>query len=288
MLDLTKNLISFDIWSDFGFFKKPDINKTSMTYNLPPKPTILGIIGCILGMDGINKQYENIGSTQKKTSQQDRERVSDLTQDTFPEFYRRLEHLKIGIKPIGDFPFNKIINTYNSRNSYFYTTKTAENVLIHEQLLIRPKYKIYVYDQTKSELITEIECRLENNNPVYMPYLGKNEFIACFDNINTTHDIRPIKSTPKHISSMFLIKENGSGSNVVDTSSNSLRSNNSSTVKGLHTGFVFLENYPTGYAEDMHYNLQLAQLTEAYDAIYPIDSEIGELFDICGDTIYLF
>ena len=281
------SFVYFDIYSDFAFFKKPDINKTSLTYNLPPKPAILGIIGSVLGMSGISKQYENNESLQqKKVPQSKGKNDSESTQDMFPEFYRRLEHLKIGIKPIGDFPFNKITNTYNSRNSYF--GNEYENIPIHEQLLIRPTYRIYIYEQTEDKLVPELVYRLKNSNPIFMPYLGKNEFIACFTNINMSNDVKPIKGTPEYISSIFLSnKENIPNDNTGSVNSIDLYEEYT-TIKGLPTGFRFLENYPTGYSNDMHYNLQIAQFTERYDENYSLDSKKGDLFEVNDEIVYLF
>lgn len=266
-------ILSFDVWSDFGFFKKPDVNKVSLTYNLPPKPAILGMIGGILGMGGLSQQYEiNASDEQKKV---------------FPEFYERLEHLKIGIKPIGDFPFNKIINTYNSYNSYFYDEE-GKNKIVDEQLLIRPKYKIYVYHETKNELITELESRLKNSNPVFMPYLGKNEFAACFENIKATDNIKKVEKVPEHISSIFLIHEKNKSDKETDNDkSRQYGSNSSSTVKGLPTGFRFLESYPTDYSKDMYYNQQTVMYAEK-NGLFSIDLEKGNIFMVDDDIVYLF
>lgn len=280
---MPKSLISFDIYSDFGFFKKPDVNKMGLTYNLPPKPAILGMVGSILGMSGINRQYEINESSKHGSSKSEK---SNVKISTFPEYYEKLVHLKTGIKPIGDFPFNKIINTYNSRNSYFGNEK-YENVVIHEQLLIKPKYRIYLYDQIKQEIITELANRLENNNPIFMPYLGKNEFIACFDNVKSTDDVKQVKTNGEYISSMFLTKKEDSSGDDINGANTENALEDSHQVTGLPTGFKFFENYPTGYSEDMHYILQTIQLAEKADKS-SINFDAGGLYDIDGEKIYLF
>ncbi len=257
------NLVSFEISSDFGFFKKPDINKIGLTYNLPPKPAILGIIGSVLGMNGIEKQDGKC----------------------FPEYYTKLEHVKVGVTPIGDFPFNKIVNTYNSRNSYFGDGK-YDNVLIHEQLLIKPKYRIFVYDENQNQHIAELIKRLEAYNPLFMPYLGKNEFIISFDNINTKHSLGHVHKT-KHISSVFIknTKYENKGNVADEETTDDFRA--SYTVNGLPTGFSFIENYPTDYSEEMHYNLRVVEFAEK-SSPSSIDLEKGKLLEIDGDVIYIF
>src|SRR5690625_7696007 len=70
-------LISFDIESNFGFFRKPESNNTlNVSYNMIHRPAILGILGAIIGLEG----YKEKGK--------------------FPEYYKRLNHLKIGITPL--------------------------------------------------------------------------------------------------------------------------------------------------------------------------------------------
>lgn len=343
-------LVSFDISSDFGFFKKPDINEFSLTYNLPPKPVILGIIGSVLGMNGLGKQYEETLQLKELLNIKDilsrdynkikrlikkidfvlmqtrlesfkfekRHRLLELlkileskkekdfdsnkelnkildelkSELQYPEYYRKLKHLKIGIKPLeGNFPFNKIMNTYNSRNSYFGGDK-YENISRHEQILIRPVYRIFVYDETNEEILTELAERIKNNNPVFMPYLGKNEFIANFDNLEIIDDIKPITSNPDHISSVFLRIEKTYLMKImkVDTLKANKRNRlrDSYVVTGLPQGFKFLEHYPIGYSEEMHYNLQVAEFTARSDELSTIDLEKGDLFKINGEIIYLF
>ena len=51
-----KQLISFDIKSDFGFLKKPDTNEPMyLTFNMIHKPFVLGFLGAILGERGFQK-----------------------------------------------------------------------------------------------------------------------------------------------------------------------------------------------------------------------------------------
>ena len=45
-------VIEIDIWSSFGCFSKPDSTGGGrLTYLIPPKTAIIGIIGAILGYD---------------------------------------------------------------------------------------------------------------------------------------------------------------------------------------------------------------------------------------------
>src|SRR5699024_12557867 len=70
-------LISFDIESDFGFFRKPESNNTlNVSYNIIHRPAELGILGAVIGLEGYKEKGE------------------------FPEYDKRLNHLKIGLTPL--------------------------------------------------------------------------------------------------------------------------------------------------------------------------------------------
>ncbi len=149
-------IISFDISSDFGMFKKPDVNDVYFTFNIIPKPTLLGVLGAIIGLGGYNQMKES---------------------DDYPEFYRELQDLPIGLVPYGNKGvFQKRIIKYN--NTVGYANKDGGTLNIIEQTLIEPKYKIYIgLDLSKeshkklNEFIDKKMVQYE-----YIPYMGKNEF----------------------------------------------------------------------------------------------------------------
>ena len=342
-------LIHFNLSADFGFFKKPDINKFSLTYNLPPKPAVLGILGSILGMKGLNQHYEEnlefeelqeIGEVlvrdykkskrltknlnfelvkeglerlnfkdkeelllllgmlkalnEKEFEAAKKERFQRIIlslslEPQYPEYYKKLKHLKIGIKPIGDFPFNKIINKYNSKNSYFGGAK-YDNIIISEQLLIKPKYHIYVYEEGNADVVGELFTRLRINAPIFMPYLGKNEFIANFDDIKIIENISPLVPEAKNrVSSIFIRTENISDEELSEGWEMPKLGGTRVIVRGLPQGFIFIEHYPTGYLnEGMQYTIQLAEYTARTVEKSRIDFVKSDLFRINDELIYLF
>ena len=51
--------LSFKLSGKFAFFKKPDVNKeVYFSYNNIPKPTLLGLLGAIIGLGGYAKECE--------------------------------------------------------------------------------------------------------------------------------------------------------------------------------------------------------------------------------------
>ncbi len=163
-------IISFDISSDFGMFKKPDVNDVYFTFNIIPKTQILGILGAVIGLGGYNQMKES---------------------DNYPEFYRELQDLSIGLIPCGNKGvYQKRLIKYN--NTVGYANKDGGTLNIVEQTLIEPKYTIYVgldlsneSHQKLNEFIDEKSVKYE-----YIPYMGKNEFRLYIDEVKHFEDIK--------------------------------------------------------------------------------------------------
>lgn len=179
-------LISFDIQSDFGFFRKPETNNTlNVSYNMIHKPAILGLLGAIIGLKGYQKKGK------------------------LPEYYQKLSSVKIGIAPLEDDKGNYTKTPIKYSNTVGYANK-GSNFLTEELTLIAPKYRIYLLlDESKAEqkqLIENIQyCQTE-----FIPYFGKNEFMAWWDNFQE-YDFEAVKDNNKieriSIATLFLKNE---------------------------------------------------------------------------------
>lgn len=169
---MKNDIFSFIIYSDFGFFKKPDANITYLTYEYIPKSALLGLLGSIIGLKGYIKNVQ------------------------IPEFYRKLGSLKIGIQPLelanhslpivsGDFlpltePFPKTFVTYNNYHGYGSYEKSG-NLIVTEQILIRPAFRIYLKcGEVDKDIFSKLMENLKNQRSYYIPYMGKNDFPASF------------------------------------------------------------------------------------------------------------
>lgn len=153
-----KKVLQIMMRSELGLFKKMDSNDFAITYNFPPKPQVLGMLGAIIGLEGYCVNSSN------------------------PEFYEKLKDLKISIQPLDEnwnealkIPLKKTIVVYN--NFHGYGSKEQGGILqVREQLLIRPGYRIFIKGET--EQYNKLKNKLEAQEYFYTPYLGKNEFLA--------------------------------------------------------------------------------------------------------------
>lgn len=149
-----KKLISFTIKAEKGFLKKPDINDgIYLTYNMLHKPAILGILGAIIGLEGYKKNGE------------------------LPVYYNELRNIPVGVKPIGAEKgnFQKTKITYNNTTG-FASNETGGNLIITEQTLIKPSYKIYLLLDLEKENEKKLYQNIKEQKAEYLPYLGKNDY----------------------------------------------------------------------------------------------------------------
>lgn len=148
-----QTLISFDVVGDFGFFRKPDTNDgIQLSYNLIHKPSILGILGAIVGLAG----YSQAG--------------------VWPEYYNQLKHLPIGVEPLsGDERgnFGKMVVTYTNTVGY---ANDRSNLIVRESTLMNPAYRLYLLLDTNNPVEAKLLEFIQAGKATYLPYFGKNEY----------------------------------------------------------------------------------------------------------------
>jgi CRISPR-associated protein Cas5h len=152
-----EKLISIDLKSDFGFFRKPDANNTvNLSYNMLHKPALLGIFGAIVGLDG----YKEKGKS--------------------PQYYEVFKDLKVGISPLehekGN--FQKTVIKYSNTVGY---ANSGSTFLTEESTLIKPSYRVYVLLDLTNDYQKLLFENLKDGKAEYLPYFGKNEFAAWWE-----------------------------------------------------------------------------------------------------------
>lgn len=149
-----EKLISFTIKAEKGFFKKPDINEgIYLTFNILHKPALLGILGAIIGLSGYKKNEE------------------------FPEYYKILKDIPVGIEPINHEKgnFQKTVITYTNTTG-FASHEAGGNLIISEQTLIKPSYKIFLLLNLDDEYQEKLFNYIKEQKAEYLPYMGKNDY----------------------------------------------------------------------------------------------------------------
>lgn len=162
-------ILKFKLSGKTAFFKKPDVNTYMyFTYGTIHKVALLGIFGAILGYKGYNQM-----KTHKLSKKFDKDNI------IFPEFYSKLQNIKISIVPNNKKGFiPKKVQVFNNSVGYYNKDKDDKpcNLVVNEQWLENPSWDIYVLvDNEESEKISEY---ILNHKCLYTPYLGKNDHHA--------------------------------------------------------------------------------------------------------------
>jgi len=152
-------IVVFDIWGDYGHFRIPYTTSSPLTFPVPPKTAIYGIIGAILGYD--------------KASYLD-------------NFQDKRWKVAIGIK-------NEVVSTRIPEN--FINTKSVKlfarmpigkscRTQINMEFLKNPYYRIYVTSTCEEELL-RLSKHLKAHKSVYTVSLGISECLANFKYVGT-------------------------------------------------------------------------------------------------------
>ncbi|KAJ49989.1 CRISPR-associated protein Cas5h [Clostridium tetanomorphum] len=187
-------VIKFTLEGRFGFFKKPDVNTyLYFTYGNIHKVALLGIFGAILGYKGYNQMSFD------KKYKKDFKGLLESNERCYPEFYEKLNHLKIGIIP-KEVSINKKVQVFN--NSVGYASKEqGGNLIVKEQWLENPSWDIYI--AIEDEESRKLAKALMDRSFVYIPYLGKNDHLADIKNVELISDVKEANSLST-IDSLFI------------------------------------------------------------------------------------
>ncbi len=143
-------VLVFDIASDYAHFRKPYTTTSALTYSVPPRTVIFGIVGNIIGI-----QSGGFGRSEQSS-------------------YFEAKGLKTGVRVLRSVRKT----TFNLK---YLHTKSGGSILVPVECVVSPKYRIYATGST--ELLSVLKGTLEKHETHFTPYLGISEFIATIDYI---------------------------------------------------------------------------------------------------------
>jgi CRISPR-associated protein Cas5h len=142
------------VWGDYAHFKKYYTTSSPLTFSIPPRTAIIGLIGAIIGK---NKE-EYLYLMMKKEAD-------------------------IAIRVIN--PIKKIRmaqNLINTKDGYWIPVKRGRHeprTQIRFEYLKEPRFRIY-FRHSNNEIYNLLKMFLKTHKSVYTPYLGISEHIADF------------------------------------------------------------------------------------------------------------
>ncbi|WP_034602554.1 type I-B CRISPR-associated protein Cas5b [Clostridiisalibacter paucivorans] len=157
---MNKDILIFDIWGYAGHFRKFYTNSSSLTYSIPPRTTISGIVAAIMGRER-DSYYDEFSADNVDIAIRKNIKTRKILQS--------VNYMKITTNKHFEFPEN-------------HTQIPYEMVLSVNDYL---SYRIYISHKDKS-FMDELEYRLKNRKYYYSPFLGAASFNCGIDYIAKT------------------------------------------------------------------------------------------------------
>jgi CRISPR-associated protein Cas5h len=147
-------VLIFDLWGDYGHFRKFYTTSSPLTFSFPPPPTIAGILGAIYGAG--KDEYLEVFSSAR---------------------------CKIGLKILK--PVKKIrmgINLINTKGNY-WTIVSKKNheprTQIRTEFLKEPAFRIYL-SHAEDNVFEKLVNNIKEHKSFYTVSLGLSELLADF------------------------------------------------------------------------------------------------------------
>jgi CRISPR-associated protein Cas5h len=158
----SKEVLVFDISSEYGHFRKYNTTTSPLTYSIPTRTAIAGILGAILGME-----------------REIRDGVYPEGAVPVQEFFSK-EQSEIAVQIILPVKKENIgFNLINTKLSFYDLTK-AGRTQIEFELVKDAHYRIYLAMENKDKF-EELSERIAHKRHHFTPYLGLAQFTAQID-----------------------------------------------------------------------------------------------------------
>ncbi len=164
-MDKIDRVLSFSLFGDYGHFKTRYTTSSSVTHLVPPRHTIAGILGAIMGLERdevaniFHPEISKIGLTINQN-------ISTL----------RVAIKQLKIKSRGPIT----VTTAKIKKGYYDGfTQIEEHNIIPFQLLRNPHYTIY-FSHNDGEVYNKLAELLKRHECIYPPSFGMAQFLADF------------------------------------------------------------------------------------------------------------
>ncbi len=186
------NVIVFDIWGDYGHFKKFHTTASPLTFSFPPPTAVIGIVAAILGMDKENYW------------------------DAFS-----LDNTRVAVRIIN--PVKKIrtgINVIETKSAGAMFNRIRQRSQIKYEYLKDAHYRIF-FSHDDMELMERLQEMLTAHKTIYTLSLGSAQMLAGFsfigayeareisgDSYVSVHSVLPLEENMKINSKVISLEEN--------------------------------------------------------------------------------
>ncbi|WP_300903338.1 type I-B CRISPR-associated protein Cas5b [uncultured Clostridium sp.] len=146
--------LCFDIFGDYGHFRKFYTTSSPLTFSMPPRTAICGILSAIIGLD--KEEY-------LKHFSKDKAKIA--VQINNPIKKTRVSY-----------------NLINTKTAKFYS-EIKDRTRVTFELLKNPSFRIYI-NHCDDYIYNKIKTFIENKSNYYTISLGLSQFIADFNYVD--------------------------------------------------------------------------------------------------------
>jgi len=158
----SKELLIFDIRGEYGHFRKYNTTTSPLSYSIPTRTAIAGILGAILGME-----REIRDGVYPEGAEPVQEFFSKERSDMAVQIMRPVKKENIGF------------NLINTKISFFELTRKSRTQIEFE-LVKDVHYRIFL-SMADEQRFEELSERIKNKQHHFTPYLGLAQFTAQVD-----------------------------------------------------------------------------------------------------------
>ena len=145
-------VLVFDVSARFAHFKRIYATTTALTYPIPMKTAVYGLLGAILGLERADNGY-----------------LRSFTAGA----------CKIGLRVLKPLQTQRMtINLRPDFGALYYGTSKANRKPTLVEFLYEPAYRVYVHHNDES-LYARLKDQLQRGRSAYTPTLGLANLIAC-------------------------------------------------------------------------------------------------------------
>lgn len=155
----------FDIWGDYGYFRKGYTTTSTLSYPFPSRTTLAGIVSGILGYD------------------------RDSYYDIFGPFNSAFA-LQI-LNPIKKMRMN--LNLIDTKTGFLLSDNKGQRTQLPAEFLKDVKYRIYLWLKDNS-VRDDLFTLLSEHKSIYTPYLGISECLANIGLVSEAY-VEPIQNS---------------------------------------------------------------------------------------------
>lgn len=196
-MDKVDKILAFDLTGPMAHFRKYFTNSSSLSYDFPPRTTVIGIVAGILGLER-DSYYEDFGMDKCYIAV----RICEPTRS----IQRTVNYISV-----------KNVNELNG--SAGHTQIPLEIILPKDLNKDRLCYRVYFWHEN-AEIMAELYTRLINRNFVYPVSLGLSEFLGNIEKVYVFKDFEAKKSQDyvniSTVCNLSLIEDRGLDVSVED------------------------------------------------------------------------